>query len=297
MVIGPTGIRRSTDGGGSFGAVTSKAAARTRLYNVDRAGSSIFAYGFTSLIRSGDGGKTWVKAGKPTELQRVRGRVFDRLEIRRADFVDARAGFVLDTKGRVHRTRNGGRTWTELPGVGTNGDGMAFSSATRGYLVIPGFGDVAQRSGFLLRTTDGGSTWHPQFVVSEPIGSLGIAAPGGGTDYLLGGDSSLLASRSGGDAGAESELTITTKRRRLSRPAGITVTGRLTPAQGNERVTVSYRAAGRSTWQHQTVRTAANGSFTTSWRALKGLGTFVAQWQGDFRSAGDGSPTIQVRVG
>jgi photosystem II stability/assembly factor-like uncharacterized protein len=286
MVIGPTGIRRSTDGGGSFTAVTSKAAARARVYSADRAGSSVFAYGNRVLIRSADGGKTWVKVRTP------------KAGIRRADFVDARNGFILDDRGPVYRTRNGGRTWTELPGVGMReAYGMAFSSATRGYLVIPVFGDVAQRSGFLLRTTDGGSTWHPQFVVSDQISAVGIAAPGGGTDYLLGGESSLLASRSGGDAGSPSELTITTKRRRLSRPAGITVTGRLKPAQGNERVTVSYRAQGTTYWQHQTVRTATNGSFTTSWRVRKGLGTFVAQWQGDFRSAGDGSPTIQVRVG
>ena len=202
MVIGPTGMRRSTDGGGSFTAVTSKAAARARVYSVDRAGSSVFAYGNRVLIRSGDGGRTWLKVRTP------------KVGIRRADFVDARNGFLLDDRRPVYRTRNGGRTWTELPGVGTrDAYGMAFSSASRGYLVIPSFGDVSQRSGFLLRTTDGGSTWHPQFVVSDQISATGIAAPGGGTDYLLGGDASLLASRAGGDAGGASELTITTRRR------------------------------------------------------------------------------------
>ncbi len=125
----------------------------------------------------------------------------------------------------------------------------------------------------------------------------GIAATAGGTDYLLGGESSLLFTTTRGAAGKASSLTVTTKRRKLTRPAGITVTGRLSPAAGNEQVTVSYRAPGRSFWRHQTVKVAANGSYTTSWRVAKGTNTFVAQWAGDFRSQGDGSGVLSVRVG
>ena len=83
----------------------------------------------------------------------------------------------------------------------------------------------------------------------------------------------------------------------MRRAATITVAGRLSPARGNERVTVSMLPPGSSRWQHQTVRTAANGAFTTSWRVRRGTTTFVAQWAGDFRSAGDGSSPMAVRVG
>lgn len=299
MVVGPTGIRRSTDGGGSFDAVTSKAAARTRLSGVDRAGTrKVFAYGNQDIIRSTDGGKTWSAIRKPGTYKKVKGKLVNRLALRLVDFADLKTGFAEDISGRVYRTRNAAKSWTELPGVGTQeAYGMSFSSATKGYLVIPGFGDVRQRSGFLLRTTDGGSTWHPQFVVSDPIAAGGIAATGGAADYLLGGTGSLLSSTKGGDAGSASTLTVTTKKRRLTKSAGITVTGKLSPAQGNERVTVSYRRPGSSFWQHQTTKTAANGSFTTSWRVAKGANVFVAQWQGDFRSTGDGSPTLVVAVG
>jgi len=86
-------------------------------------------------------------------------------------------------------------------------------------------------------------------------------------------------------------------RGRVSRPSTIPVTGRLSPARGNERVTVSAVAPGSTRWTHQTVRTAANGAFTTSWRVRRGTTTFVAQWAGDFRSAGDGSAPMAVRVG
>jgi hypothetical protein len=221
----------------------------------------------------------------------------NRLVVRRADFVDANNGYLLDGTGRLWRTKNAGKSWSELPGVGTNAArGMSFSSATKGYLVISSFGDIRQNTGFLLRTSDGGATWHPQFVVSTPIADAGIAA-GGATDYLLGGDQSLLYSTTGGDAGGNSDLTIKAPKSKYSKPAHIVVTGKLKPASGNERVTVSYRRPGSTRWTAKTVTVAANGSFTSSWNLAKGDNLFVAQWQGDFRSHGDGSKVLTVTVG
>ena len=82
----------------------------------------------------------------------------------------------------------------------------------------------------------------------------------------------------------------------MTRPATVAITGRLSPARGNERVTVSALAPRSARWQHQTVRTAANGAFTTSWRLRRGTTTFVAQWTGDFKSAGAGSRPLTVTV-
>jgi hypothetical protein len=109
--------------------------------------------------------------------------------------------------------------------------------------------------------------------------------------------SSLLYTRVGGDTGRASRLTISARRTRARGAGRIVVSGRLSPARGNERVTVSVRAPGTSGWAQQTIRTAANGSFTTSWRVRRGTTTFVAQWAGDLRSVGDGSPALRVRVG
>lgn len=286
ILAGPTGLRRSTDGGDTFDTVTDRDVVKAKLSAVDRAGSStLFASGRRDVLRTTNGGKAWMPIHKP-------GRV------RAVDFLTAKTGFLLTDTGTLFRTANAGRKWTPLPAVGTDAaTGMAFSSATRGYLVIDRFGDVTQRSGFLMTTSDGGRTWHPQFVVSAPIAPMGIAAAPGGTDYLLGGESSLLFTTTRGAAGKASTLTATTKRKKLSKAASITVTGRLSPASGGERVTVSYRAPGRSFWRHQTVKTAANGSYTTSWRVTRGTNTFVAQWAGDFRSQGDGSDVLSVRVG
>jgi hypothetical protein len=90
---------------------------------------------------------------------------------------------------------------------------------------------------------------------------------------------------------------ITAPKARYGKPVHITVTGRLKPASGNERVTVSYRAPGSTRWRSQTVTASANGSFTSSWNLAKGANQFVAQWQGDFASHGDGSKVLTVAVG
>jgi photosystem II stability/assembly factor-like uncharacterized protein len=301
MVIGPTGIRRSVDSGGSFSAVRGPAVGSVQLSGVDRAGSAVVAWGRQDVAKSVDNGKTWTTVLKPGKYKTVRvgkhKKKVNRLSVRNVDFVDAKNGFLLDGSGRLWRTANGGKVWSELPGVGTNqARGMSFSSTRSGYLVISSFGDVRQSTGFLLRTDDGGATWHPQFVVSDPIADEGVAA-GGGIDYLLGGQQSLLYSTSGGDAGAPSELTITSPRTKYTKPAHITVTGVLKPASGNERVTVSYRVPGATSWRTQTVPVSANGTFTTSWNLSKGDNTFVAQWQGNFRSHGDGSKVLTVHVG
>jgi photosystem II stability/assembly factor-like uncharacterized protein len=287
VLAGPTGLRRSTDGGDTFAAAGGRAIARARLAGVDRAGTTLVAYGPRAVFRSTDRGRTW----------RTVGRSSRRAVPVKVDFVDARRGFWLGTDGRVYRTANGGRRWTLLRATGTEQvRGLAFSSPTRGYLVIERFGGLASRSGFLLRTTDGGATWHPQLVVAAPIPGEGIAAAPGGTDYVLGGDSGLLSSRTGGDAGRASTITLN-PRRALRRPATVAITGRLSPARGNELVTVSALAPGSTRWQHQTVRTAATGAFTTSWRLRRGTTRLVAQWQGDFASTGDGSTVLSVRAG
>ncbi|HEX7299740.1 MAG TPA: hypothetical protein VF257_12095 [Solirubrobacteraceae bacterium] len=285
ILVGPTGLRRSTDSGDTFSAVRGKDVVKARLDAIDRAGSALFASGPRDLLRSTNRGRTWKAVHKP-------GRV------RAVDFVDARTGYFLAQSGALWRTTSAGKRWSRLLGVGTQGAyGIAFSSKTKGYLVIDRFGDVSERSGFLLHTTDSGATWHPQFVVSTPILGAGIAATSSGTDYLLGGQSSLLFTTTSGEAGKASTLTVTTKKKRFTKPTSITVRGRLSPAAGNERVTVSYLPPGSDRWQHQTVKTAASGSYTTSWRLRRGTNRFVAQWAGDFRSKGDGSGVLSVTVG
>lgn len=297
LTIGGRGVRRSTDGGDSFSQVSGKAVVKVPLGNVDRAGSAVVAWGSQDVILSTDKGKTWKTVLKPGKYVGRKKKV-NRLSVDVVDFTSAKQGFLLDGNGRVWKTSNGGKSWKQLVGVGEESiNGMAFSSATSGYLVIPAFGDSTGESGFLMRTSDGGATWHPQFVINSPIKPFGIAAPGGGTDYLLGGDSALLSSTTGGDRGSASTLVLNKFTKKLKKRTKITITGKLTPAVSNQRVTVSYLKPGSLSWQHQTVNTAATGTFTTSWTVNKGANQFVAQWAGDFKSSGDGSPVLTINVG
>jgi photosystem II stability/assembly factor-like uncharacterized protein len=292
LLVGPTGVRRSSNGGDSFNTVRDRAV-RGRTEVIDRAGSGLVVYdaGGTTLVRSTNGGRDWAPIPGPRSRRGV-----NRTRIRQADFVSPRRGFLIDATGRLWSTSNGGRRWQELPSVGTeDASGISFSSGSSGFLVIPEFGAAEGPSGFLLRTADGGRTFRPQFVVSQGLPEHGIAATSG-RDYLIGGESSLLFSTTGGDAGASSTLSITTPRRTLPRRRRINVTGRLSPSQANEEVTVSYRAPGSTRWQHQTVRTASNGAYTTSWRVRRGTNVFVAQWQGNFRNRGAGTRVLTVRA-
>jgi photosystem II stability/assembly factor-like uncharacterized protein len=285
LLVGPTGLRRSSDGGESFSTVRDRDVVKAKLDAIDRAGSALFASGTRDLLRSTDRGKTWKPIHKPGRVDKV-------------DFLDANTGYFLAQGGTLWKTTSGGKRWSKLFAIGTErAYGMAFSSKSKGYLVIDRFGDTSQRAGYLLHTTDGGATWHPQLVVPTPIRPDGLAATGSGTDYLLGGASNLLFTTSSGEAGKSSALSITTKKRKLGKAAGITVTGRLSPGSSNQLVTVSYLPPGSSHWQHSTAKTSSSGTFTTSWRVRRGTNRFVAQWAGDFRSKGDGSGVLTVKVG
>ena len=56
---------------------------------------------------------------------------------------------------------------------------------------------------------------------------------------------------------------------------------------------VASRAASGGAWRTQTVRVAANGSFTTQWRISRST-VFVAQWDGDDQRTGVGSKVVTV---
>jgi len=284
MVVGPRGIRRSTDAGQTFAQVRARAVLRARLEGVAsaHAGPALFAWGPSALVRSTDGGRRW------TALPRPRGT-----QIVQVAFANANVGLLLDLHGGVWRTTDAGRRWTPLTSVGNQtANGVAVDSPRTAVLVVGSFG--ASAGGYLLRTDDGGATWQPQFVVSEAIGGRGIA-DGDGVDFLLAGSSDLLFSTTGGIAGDPSELTVATKRRHLPRAGRIIVTGRLRPASAGAQVTVAMRPPGRA-WAHQTVAVASNGTFTTAWRVPRGTTTFVAQWTGDVASAGAGSRPLTVTV-
>jgi photosystem II stability/assembly factor-like uncharacterized protein len=282
LLLGPRGIRRSTDGGTSFAAVPGRALSRSVVEVADAAGTAVVAFGERALFMSTNGGKTWTAVKRPS-----------RDSLRSVDFVSSKRGWVLDGAGRVWTTSNRGKHWTQLVGTGTlSAYDMAFNAANRGYLLIGSFG--TQRGGFVLKTSDGGRTWHPQLVSSVPLAPNGIASSTGQTDFATDSSGRLFATTTGGDQGLASSLKLATKKTKVKRGSNITVSGKLNPAAGGEQVVVSARAQNRG-WVHKVVQVASDGTFATAWKVTR-FTIFVAQWAGDADHEGAGSKVLQVSV-
>ena len=276
LLVGPVGIRRSTDGGERF---TTLAAVRNAvLLGAESAGPAVVAWGPKRLLLSRNGGASWSSLRRPP-----------RSTIAEASFASASVGYVLDRSGRLWRTRNGGRTWLELESLGTRwAYGITFADARNGYAAVASF--ARQRAGYVLHTSDGGEHWRPQLVGPDLLGAVKTA---GGTAYALALSGAMFATTSGGEIGAARSLRLSAARRVLSKPGRVTIAGRLGSAAGGERVAVSMRSGGR--WAQVVATVASNGSFTTRW-LVRSRAVFVAQALGDAEHAGAASSTLTVVV-
>jgi photosystem II stability/assembly factor-like uncharacterized protein len=279
FLVGPVGVRQSANGGETFRASTATVVRSARLDAVDDAGSAVVVYGPKRIAMTSDGGNTW-RAVKPPKKQNIRD----------VDFVSTRVGFLLDLRGRLWKTTNGGRKWHEVATAGASGSQIEFADARSGYMTLGSSYALRPLAGLLLRTADGGLTWHPQLLNREAVRAVEAA---GRTDYALSGESGLFATTSRGDAGGPQSLSIRTKTSVLRKPARISVSGRLSPADGGETVVVARYLGGR--WQQQTALVASNGSFATRW-TVGGTAVFVAQVLGDADHAGTGSKPLSVTL-
>jgi photosystem II stability/assembly factor-like uncharacterized protein len=283
FLIGPRGMRRSSDGGEEFDAVRGRRVSKAVLFDFDRA-RCLFAFGSRELLVSSTSGESWKRVRLP------------QVPIIDVDFVSCNRGFVLTRDGRLYRTRNRGRRWKELFGLGPNVFDISFSSRNRGYAASNLVGRPP--GAYVLRTFDGGLTWRPEFVHHDEIKAERPLVSVGGkshadTALLLAGDDSLFTTV-GGEVGRTSSLRLDAVKRRLRRPGPVKVSGRLAPAEGGEQVVLLVREAAEPDWRQRTVTAASNGRFSTTWNV--GRRSFVvAQWVGDDERAGDGSTPVEIR--
>ncbi|MDQ3936567.1 MAG: YCF48-related protein, partial [Actinomycetota bacterium] len=282
ILVGPVGLRRSTNGGNSFIAVRSRGTTRAGFGDVGSVGRFLFAWGSRAIAVSPNGGTGWRRVPRPLR----------RADIEKVDFVSSRRGFVLYSSGRLFRTANGGRSWTEILATGTEGGyDMDFSDSRHGYLAIEEFGDDA--SGYVLQTDDGGVTWEPQLVDSEPLRVRGIATESDDSAFSLTEANHLFGTDSGGSSGDASQVTLSTRTPRIARPGTVRIDGRLSPAEGGEQIVVSLRSRGDPRWIFVTVTAATNGTFTV-FAPVSRTSRLVAQWAGDDDRRGDGSGVLRV---
>jgi photosystem II stability/assembly factor-like uncharacterized protein len=282
VLAGPVGIRRSTDGGQTFKAVPDRDVRETPLFAIDHAGRAILASGPKALRLSRDDGATWVAMKRPTPTTRVND----------ADLVSARTAYVLDTEGALWRTDDAGRHWHALPALGSElGYAVRFADARHGWVAMAELG--SDEAGYVLRTADGGRTWQPQLVAATPLALDGLAAPRGSAGFALTRANALFSTTTSGAAGSASTLRISTPTPRVRSGGVVRIDGRLARARGGERIVVSLRERGSTRWLYQEVAAASNGTFTVVTR-ITNPAVFVAQWAGDERKQGAGTPILRV---
>jgi photosystem II stability/assembly factor-like uncharacterized protein len=308
VLVGPVGVFRSV-AGGRFNPVSGAAVSKAHLSDVNVAGAATFAFGASTLIVSTNGGAKWAALRLPLTGKRGKSPI----RIRSVSFVNSSSGFLLDTQGRLWQTHNRGRTWAELLSTGaSDGTGIAFSDAQHGFMTVGSFGADSSHA-YVLHTSDGGSSWHPQLIATGGVLPAGLVAEGPSNAFALIDGHETVAGRptvdllffttSGGDAGGASTLGISTKSTRLSRKAlrrrlhgNVRVDGVLAGAQGGEPIIVSRRNLAGGAWQHRVVIAGANGgSFTTTWH-VTASSVFVAQWAGDSGRASLGSKVLRLTV-
>ena len=316
LLLGPVGINRAV-GGGAFEPVTGPVASHAPVSEYEQVGSAIFAFGVAThtLIRSTDEGARWSAIRMPLARKKNKAKKLKAspgISIRSVAFTSVTGGILLDSRGRLWRTSNGGRSWTQLSSAGTeHGVQLAFASPTAGFMSVSSFGGDSSDA-YVLRTTDGGATWHPQEIASGSTPAAGLVASSAQAAAALVFGTSvrgeaihrlLFTTQSGGDvAGTAGPLVLSTPtraftRKRLKKARGtVRISGILRGAVGGETVVVARRDLSGGPWQEQRVVVGANGgSFATTWR-IKRSSLFVAEWAGDSGRPGQGSRVLTVTV-
>lgn len=314
LLVGPKGVLRQS-GEGRFDPVADKDVRTKALLDVDVNGSSVLVWGTQTLAVSADDGASWSNAKLPDPRPKPKAKKGKKakklpanpLRIARADFVDARSGFVADTTGRLFSTTDAGKHWTQLVSVGTPaGSTMAFGDKQNGLIASTYSEDNG--GAYVLRTSDGGQTWRPQRIaVGDVTTRGGILSPTAGQAYALVGapgkaGTSLFSTTTGGDAGTASTLSLAPAKGAITKKAlkkaggRVTVRGTLAGAQGGERIVISSNAGTSGAWSHQVVLAGANGGSFTATFKISGTTRFVAQWAGDSGRRGAGTKAVTVTV-
>ncbi len=165
----------STDSGKTWNRVTDPGPAATTFPFVSFIDAQLGWLGYPSEIFSTqDGGTTWTKLSLPDGVEKV-------AAINRPTASD---GYVLDSAGRLHKTVDGGKSWTtqdlvlgkavlvndELPNAA-----MRFPDPQHGVIVLGLMDDGGKVR--LLRTSDGGVTWE-QILLTVSMGSFQLSNDG-----------------------------------------------------------------------------------------------------------------------
>jgi photosystem II stability/assembly factor-like uncharacterized protein len=283
LLVGPKGLRISTNGGNSFKTAKSTAVKGKPLDDIEVASGALIAFGNKHIAVSKDKGKTWKKVKGPKKQ-----------ELNDVDFLGASKGYALADTGELFKTSNGGDKWRVVKALGTDaGTGISFSSASSGYVSVDRFGN--QSAGYVFRTKDGGKTWQPQLIAPDSVEVRDEHATGFAISPFTD-DAGFFATTTGGQAGDKSKLTLDVAKKKSSKAQKkVKVLGKLSPPEGGEQIVVSSRKSADSNWKNDTLTAASNGKFTAKFKVKKNKELFVvAQWSGDDNRAGTGTKVLTL---
>jgi photosystem II stability/assembly factor-like uncharacterized protein len=303
MLFTSRGIFRSTRASDTsvpattFERVPGSALQKTAFRDYDRAGTALFAWGTNAIWVSTNKGASWKAVGNPLTRKTKKGKIQNITRYVRVDFVSAKVGYAVSTGGRVWKTTNGGKKWSELSAVGNNAiTDVSFPDASNGYITIQEFPGI-EDNGAVLRTNDGGKTWRPQLISAGPVTQ--VETPGGRNGFALSGASNLFTTTTGGDQARATEVTVAAKPSKLSKKGNVQLTVKVSPNVVGATVPLFQRVSGSSRWTEVDVDggaiTKGSSTYTVTVRVTKTT-SFVAQWKGDADNNGDGSPVRTVTV-
>lgn len=283
MLVGLHGVRISTRNGRRSKPAKGKIS-KLSLKSVDAAGKAVYVYGDRAIASTLDKGKKWRIVRKPRGAGKIK----------RLDMVDDRYGYLLDANAELFATKNGGRTWKRLETTGANtAESMAFGDRKHGY--------ITDNTGRVLATADAGATWSRQYPFYDQTGksvSLVATTRRLSATTLVVGTNRVFTTGTGGRIGSSSQLTLAPSASKVRKNTIVRVTGKLTPANGTERVAVLARvvnAKGGTRWISQERTVSATGTFTTSWKITAST-EFIARWSGDAARDGDAAPLAVVKL-
>lgn len=156
IAVGDGGtIVKSTNGGMGWTSIYSGTS--EMLHSVCVNGTDIYTCGQNGVIlKSTDEGNSWsfISPGQGAHI-------FDIF------FTSPTVGYAVGNDAYIHKTTNGGLTWTTLydfdSGISANFQlrSIYFTDADHGFIVGK---NLIENQGIIIRTTNGGTTWIPQIV-------------------------------------------------------------------------------------------------------------------------------------
>lgn len=195
IVVGREGvILYTTDGGNSWH--TQNSGTKNSLTGIcfsDSLHGWIAGWNGT-ILYTNNGGKTWIK--QASNLSANFNEVF---------CIDSSTAWVLsdiEKSGIIYHTRDGGISWTrQKTGVRTYINDVFFSDPDTG-VAVGGWrrywGVRPYFSGYILRTTNGGATWHLKYHDTTVIGFEGVVFTDALSGIVVGAGGTILRTTDGG---------------------------------------------------------------------------------------------------